>query len=183
MSWCSLGTMFLEPMAFSSLPRKQIISLQVLRLLHTHLRDDKDPVSHFLPVSPPLPSLSGQEGMGSTLFLPLQRGGLHPLPPSAAYSPPAWGISCQGWSGRASSPHSEEPGDLIPPGSGFIKPSLSTKCFPVCGHAADTNNHTCHSVLRIPRIPFVVSVGTCLPPEVLKCMASVGRELPKPLDF
>lgn len=90
MPWCSLGTMFLEPMAFSSLPRKQIISLQVLRLLHTHLRDDKDPVS------PPLPSLSGQEGMGSTLFLPLQRGGLHALPGSAKEWAPHTSSLCKG---------------------------------------------------------------------------------------
>lgn len=85
-----------------------------------------------------------------------------------------------GWKGILST-FMEELGDLNPPGDELRKPSLSTKCFPIHGHAADTNkNSTCHSELRIP---FSMVVSTWSQLKVLKSMASVGRELPKPLDL
>lgn len=102
-----------------------------------------------------------------------------PVPPVLLPGPSAveqgWG-----WKGIFST-LVEELDDPNPPGYELRKPSLSTKRFLICGHAADTHeNHICHSELRIP---FVVLVGTWSQPKVLKSIASVGRELPKPLDL
>lgn len=85
-----------------------------------------------------------------------------------------------GWKGIFSA-LTEEPDGPNPPGQELRKPSLSPECFLTRGCAADTQeNRICRSE---PRIPGVVLVGTWSQPKVLKSIASVGREPPKPLDF
>ena len=122
----------------------QIIRPQALRILRTCLgwcgREDEDLMSHLLPLSPPLPRLSGQARVGATLLLPLPPV----LLPGASAVEQGWG-----WKGIFSI-FMEELDDPNPPGYESRKPSLSINCFLICGHAADTHeNHICHSELRI----------------------------------
>ena len=168
---CSLGTTFLEPVTFfrSLALRLSESYIPLWGWCGERLRMSRPTFFLCLPLPPPTPQ---------------DRQGWVPHSCSLCSCSPALGSSCGGrgggewvWKGIFSM-LMEGPDDLHPPGYEFRKPSLSTKCFPVCGHAADTNkNYPCHSELTL------VLVGTWSWPEILKSVASVGREPPKLLDL
>lgn len=73
-----------------------------------------------------------------------------------------------------------EPSDLNTPGCRFRKPALSTKCAPLCSRAVTPTEITL--AVHSRAFPLLLCwVGS--PPEVRNPVASMGRELPKPLDL